>query len=274
MQYFNLGGGNSIRFATGTPVPTVDPDAQAFITAAAITDPTQQSAVNQLVVDLKADGLWTKMKAIYPFVGGTASTHKFNLKNPLDTDAAFRLVFNGGWTHSANGVKPNGTNGFANTFVVPNVNLINNNTHLSYYCRENISGAFIDFGTQYLGDLSTYNYTGTIYSDQYNRASGRSTATMSDTRGFVIGSRTASNIHKIFRNGSQVGTTNTGASSSLTVISNSIFFGAARLNLTEGIYFSSRQYAFASIGDGLTDTDAANLYTRVQTFQTTLNRQV
>jgi hypothetical protein len=274
MQYFNLGGGNSIRIATGTAAPTVDPDAQAFITAASITDPTQQSAVNQLVVDLKGYGVWSKMMALYPFIGGTASQHKFNLKDPRDLDAAFRLVFNGGWTHSANGVKPNGTNGFANTFVVPNVNLINNNTHLSYYCRENISGDFVDFGTQYLGDLSTYNYAGVIYSDQYNRASGRATATMSDTRGFVIGSRTASNIHKIFRNGSQVGTTNTGASSSLTVISNSIFFGAARASLSFAQYYSPRQYAFASEGDGLTDTEAANFYTAVQTFNTTLNRQV
>jgi hypothetical protein len=33
--------------------PSVDPDAQAFITAASITNPTQQSAVNTLVVDLK-----------------------------------------------------------------------------------------------------------------------------------------------------------------------------------------------------------------------------
>ena len=32
------------------------------------------------------------MKAIYPFVGGTATTHKFNLKDPADINAAFRLV--------------------------------------------------------------------------------------------------------------------------------------------------------------------------------------
>lgn len=54
------------KTASGTPV---DPDAQAFITAASITDPTQQSAINQLVVDLKGYNVWTKMKAIYPFVG-------------------------------------------------------------------------------------------------------------------------------------------------------------------------------------------------------------
>ena len=69
----------------------IDSDAQAFITAAGITDSTQQAAITNLVIGLKNDNLWTKMKAIYPFVGGTAASHKFNLKNPLDTNAAYRL---------------------------------------------------------------------------------------------------------------------------------------------------------------------------------------
>jgi phage-related protein len=37
---------------------------------------------------------------------------------------------------------------------------------------------------------------------------------------------------------------------------------------------TSRQYSFASIGDGLSPTEATNLNTAVQTFQTALNRQV
>jgi hypothetical protein len=38
--------------------------------------------------------------------------------------------------------------------------------------------------------------------------------------------------------------------------------------------YSGRETAFSSIGDGLTDTEAANYYTAVQTFQTTLSRNV
>ena len=50
-----IGYGNSVflRRSFGPGIPPVDPDAQAFITAAAITDPTQQAAINTLVVDLK-----------------------------------------------------------------------------------------------------------------------------------------------------------------------------------------------------------------------------
>jgi hypothetical protein len=39
-------------------------------------------------------------------------------------------------------------------------------------------------------------------------------------------------------------------------------------------YYTDRECAFASIGDGLTDTEAANFYTAVQAYQTTLSRQV
>ncbi len=76
-----------VRVASGG----TDADAQAFITATAITDLTQQTAINTLVTQLKTYGIWTKMKALYPFVGGTATAHKFNLKDPRDLDAAFRL---------------------------------------------------------------------------------------------------------------------------------------------------------------------------------------
>jgi hypothetical protein len=100
----------------GTTTPEIDANAQAFITAANITDATQQTAINNLVVGLKADGLWTGMTAIYPFVGGTATTHKWNLKDPRDLDVAYRLSFNGGWTHNSNGITGNGTNAYAETF--------------------------------------------------------------------------------------------------------------------------------------------------------------
>jgi hypothetical protein len=38
--------------------------------------------------------------------------------------------------------------------------------------------------------------------------------------------------------------------------------------------YSNRQCAFVTIGTGLTDAEALNLYNTIQTFQTTLGRQV
>jgi hypothetical protein len=275
MQYFNLGGGNSIRFATGTAAPIVDPDAQAFITAAAITDPTQQSAVNQLVVDLKADGIWSKMKAIYPFVGGTSSTHKFNLKNPLDTDAAFRLVFNGGWTHSSTGATPNGTNAFANTYFSPNPNQTKNNAHLSYYSRTNAVTSSLEIGVSNGGgfarNMTGYNFGGIAYTAINANITSRA-AVSNPTTGFLIGSRTTQ-LQEKYYSSTGLETVNNDSSAAPAISTFSMYLGAVN-NSNSGTFYSTKQCAFASIGDGLSDAELANFYTAVQTFNTTLNRQI
>ena len=93
----------------------LDVSATAFSNASGITDATQKSAINTLVKDLKRFGLWSKIKAFYPFVGGTAESHKWNLIDPRDLDAAYRLTFSGGWTHNTSGIKGNNTNTIADT---------------------------------------------------------------------------------------------------------------------------------------------------------------
>ena len=252
----------------------VDPDAQAFITAAAITDPTQQAAINTLVVDLKGYNVWSKMKAIYPFVGGTASTHKFNLKNPLDTDAAFRLVFNGGWTHSSTGAKPNGTNGYADTYLLPQTQISQNSVHVSSYARTSIVNSTENLIGCYGGAISSairISYEGgTTYRTETNNLFSGADFTNTIHNGFFVNSRISSSVYKSFRSGA---TLTTKTLPSLTPSHLRIFISAT--NGEGGISgYSKREQAFASIGDGLTDTEAANLYTAVQAFQTTLSRQV
>jgi hypothetical protein len=251
------------------PKFSFDADAQAFITAAAITDATQQIAINTLVVDLKGYGIWTKMKALYPFVGGTSSTHKFNLKNPLDTDAAFRLVFNGGVTHNSNGVKGNGTNGYANTFLNEQSILSLNSKNISLYVRNNVTtsnvtqmGVFISAASRFiLNFANSLNYSSlgggqVVHSLNY------------PVKGFVCMSRTNSSNFKYYQNNDAPVTK---TSSSAT--NNGNFFILA-LNNGSPSQYCPDNLAFASIGDGLTDAEAGNFYTAVQAYQTTLSRQV
>jgi hypothetical protein len=248
--------------------PAVDPDAQAFITAAAITNPTQQAAINTLVVDLKGYSIWTKFKAIYPIVGGTASQHKFNLKDPRDLDVAFRLNFATGWTHSATGMTPLFT--FANTFLIPNSVLSLNSTHISGYVRNNLSVTAPILSAE---DATTYNnglYIWPRWSGGYSVRTNDNTSqagASTDSRGFHITSRTASNSKKYYKNNATIFSLTT-ASTALNV--SSIYIGSSRNNTNYSLF----ETAFASIGDGLTDTDAANFYTAVQAYQTTLGRQV
>ena len=116
------------------------------------------------------------MKAIYPMVGGTATTHMYNLKDAQDTDAAFRLTFEGGWTHSATGALPNGTNGKANSHLVPNSDISSINAMSYGYYSRDTSGAnalgydmgsfeaaghsiiLIRFGNRFLYSINQTNY--------------------------------------------------------------------------------------------------------------------
>ena len=261
--------------------PAGDADALAFISAAAITDDTQKSAIDKLVVDLKGYGIWSKMKAIYPFVGGTAAQHKFNLKNPLDTDAAFRLVFSGGWVHSSTGAKPNGTNAYADTKLIPFNNLTNNNYHLSNYSRTQIittPDAAFDMGCSQANGviiaLSQYLNASTkkvLYAG--NVGYGFISADNTNTLGFQIGTRPSQTSAKMFMNNVSQGTV-TNENPFLLPVTNFLIATQFSGGLGAPYGFSSREKAFASIGDGLTDTEAANYYTAVQTFQTTLSRNV
>jgi hypothetical protein len=244
----------------------VDPDAQAFITAAAITDATEQSAINTLVTDLKGYSIWTKMKAIYPFVGSTASQHKWNLKDPRDLDAAFRLVFNGGWTHSSTGALPNGTNGYADTYLNDLSNLAQNSAHCSVYSRTNANGLLISIGSntygQNGGSKLTLNFANQAY---YSIHSGnQNNSSNTDTRGMFISNRTASTGTSLMISGAIT----THLETSQTPSNTTFKIGGIPS------FYDNKQLAFATIGDGLTNTDMTNLTTAVVAFQTTLSRNV
>ena len=53
-------------------------------------------AVNTLIKSFKRFNLWDKYYAIYPFLGATASSCKWNIKDIRDEDSAFRLIYPNG----------------------------------------------------------------------------------------------------------------------------------------------------------------------------------
>ena len=169
---------------------------------------------------------------------------------------------------------PNGSSAFADTKLIPNSILSLNSTHLSYYSRTNTSVNSAEIGSAdssgnapYLL-LQTRTATNRLVA-HINDNGGSTTFSNTNGSGFYTGNRTASNVKTTFKNGSKV-ITDTYASISMN--SNSIYLGA--YHASGGSAYSNKQCAFASIGEGLTDTDASNFYTAVQAYQTTLSRQV
>jgi hypothetical protein len=199
-----------------------------------------------------------------------ANQFKYNLKDPRDLDAAFRLVFNGGWTHSSTGATPNGTNGYANTYLSPSSVLAQNSASMGIYSRtNNASTLFTDYGAYdsygFWQRTRRTNDTGGGYA---NTTSDQYTANTSSLGLFCL-SRISSANFSFYKNGT--GTLFTSTSTGITSLS--IYIGAGNLNAA-AVEFSNRQYAFQYISDGLTDDDATNLYYSTQVFQTTLGRQV
>jgi hypothetical protein len=258
------------------PKSSFDPDAQAFITAAAITDPTQQGAINTLVVDLKGYNIWTKMKAIYPIVGGTAPQHKFNLKDPRDLDVAFRLTFSTGWTHSSTGIKGNGTTAFADSFFNLSTQTTGTNISAGVYIRDNTITAGASFGAvggvSFEGLQITPKFTdNNTYFGANNQITNGSGNFVTDTRGLFVVSKTGGTQTQLFRNGSLI---RTASPTTLNTPPNiNVVIGARRQSALIQNY-ESRQMAFVYFGDTLNSTEIANLYTAIQAFQTSLSRQV
>ena len=251
-----------------------DPDALRFITVTGISDDTQKNAINQLVKDLKNDVLWSKFQAIYPVIGGTAGTHKYNLIDPRDEDTAFRLDFTSHWSHTSNGMTPDGIADFANTHFVPDGNLVDrDDSHFCIYSRSDVMAA----DQQDLGcGVSTVELMikpGTAVIDfQDGRGAGNQMHFFFiNTLGLIFMTREGLSDLKAYQNtnwiGSAVGPHFVGLNT------RKIYLGAAN---DDGVAdnFSTRQLAFASIGTSMDSSEESLFYDIVQNYQTTLGREV
>jgi hypothetical protein len=261
-----LGLGTYIKIISGLNPSGYDPDAQAFfdrVTVAGGTlSATEQNATNQLVLDMKSTGIWTPMKAVYPMVGASAAACAQNLKS-----SSFTGTFFGGWTFASTGVKGNGTSGYMQTGFFPHLELNVNSNHQSVYNISNISTQTVDVGQTDLKWLTAISFSGTYY--VYNPTNTITlTGAATSMLNLSINTRRSSTDFKYFRNNAEIASSNS---------TNSQSFDTSQVTLSSSggtLYFSSREYAFMSLGDGLNDTQASNLYTAVQAFQTTLGRQV
>jgi hypothetical protein len=250
-----------------------DTDAQAFFTATGISNTTQKNAINQLVLDLKAASIWAKMDAIYPIVGGTAATHKYNLKNT----AQFQITFSGGLTHSATGIAPDGTTGYGDTALTPSTivgSYALNSAHLSYFSATNVAENSTLFGVSKTDNsLSTAlvpKWSDTNDYTTINQSSGPNSADYSTTAGLITGVRTATGYNMYL--GSTLVKAFTFASGTAGLPDQSIVIFANKQSSAVINNFTTRACKFASIGGGLTGSEVTALNTAVTTFNTTLGR--
>jgi hypothetical protein len=274
---FGVGVGVRVGGFTASSGGGFDPDAQAFFdrvtTAGGTLSTTEKTATNQLVLDMKSAGIWSSMKAVYPMVGASAAACAQNLKS-----SSFTSTFSSGWTFASTGVTPNGTSSYMNSNFVASTNgLSYDNNHLSFYSRTSAQSGAIQFYEMGSGNsagsdnLSLFIRRNTDLAgyDSGDFATNRATFSNTNGQGFYCGTAPTT-TSKYFKNG----TSQVSKSLSVKSVSNlNIYIGAFNEN-NATTYYSPRECAFASMGLGLTDTQASNFYTAVQAFQTTLSRNV
>jgi hypothetical protein len=246
-----------------------DFDAQAFfdrVTAAGGSlSATEKTAIDTLVRQMKADGSWTLMKAIYPMVGASAAACAQNLKS-----SSFTGTFSSGWTFSSQGastVKASGS--YMDTGLRASTNLTTTNTHNSYYNNLVISGdSHIVVGDGIIDSLWMGLYA--TQNGYYNAiACGFQNPTLGTTTAFFLANKQTSTTLKMIKNNTIV------LNASVLTTSFSSTQNVYLNNYNTATSFSAgSRCAFASMGDSLTDTQASDFYTAVQAFQTTLSRQV
>jgi hypothetical protein len=256
-------------------IASFDADAAAFfarVTAAGGTlSATEKNATNQLVLDLKANSLWTPMKAIYPMVGASAAACAQNLKS-----SSFTGTFYGGGTFSSAGYITNGSNQAMGTNLIPSTSLTLYSNHISIYNKSagNKNWIFANYddtrASISLAILNLPNYLGM----NCIVGGGGTSNTVTNSLGFFVNTRTSNNLMTIYKNNTNLSTSTTIAS--LLQPSGGLVIGATSYNtdITPTFGYSIVECSFASIGDGLNDTQESNFYTSVQAFQTTLGRQV
>ena len=222
---------------------------------------TEQNATKTLVADLKANGLWTPMKAVYPMVGASAAACAQNLKS-----SSFTGTFTSGWTFASTGIKGNGTSAYFNTTFNPNVDASLTGFSFGGYPRNNDTS-----GTQVSGCFDTtfsqHNLSdGNIFSGSIGQIISY---TANPSQRMFIHRRTSASFAESYRNGTSLAT----AITTSTGLPNINFTIGARNQSSISIY-DSHEYAFYFFGLSLTNQNALDLTTAVNTFQTTLSRNV
>jgi len=247
-----------------------------FIKATGIVDTKLKANLDSLITRARRHGWWDLCNVIYPLAGGTQGSCKYNLKDPRDADAAFRLSFIGGtWIFTFIAANP-GATGYGYTYFNPSTQIADpNSCHLSVYSMDDVPGGADN------ADIGAYDdsaHLGFYLStrDTYPDSSGKPLAEISKSvfqgtsqngAGFFLTTKTSASNASLYWGSSLVGQDSTAGSGNLPnldlFICNQNFTGSAE---PYDAGFSQRGFAFITIGSGINNTIEALMYLDISDF--------
>lgn len=248
---------------------SIDPMLAAFIAAqlgaGQTLTSTEISALSVYIASGRSDGWLSLMVALYPYVGGTATSHSFNLIDP----AQFQTIWSGTVIHNSNGIEGDGLTGIGDTELAGNTSIFTENLAFGAYNRTPGSETSYIIGAHGTNDVGMYNLfiPGLAIFDNTN-INGRLEFVPPSTfeQGLQICSRTSSSAIAAYQKGT-LQASDTFAQGDLPIGNFQILAGN---NSTP----SARNLSLAFISKGLNETLAVAFDTATQTLQTSLSRQV
>lgn len=259
---------------TNTPTPTpsgtsIDPDAAAYLADIVISGgtitPTIESAVDTLFTSLKSNGLYSKMLAFYPYVGGTAGSHAIN----ANLNKTYDITWYGGMSHGISGSTGNASNGYGDTNVP--MSAYTNLLYTSFGFYVNQAGTI---GRS--GGIAVSGY-GFIFSEGGNVVWRHGQVTSGnpglgitgDTRGMWSSVKEGSDVYNLYKNGNFYNT----RSSLLNISSDpGLTFYYFRANNPTNPNYSNTNLSFGYLSNNLLNSEISTLHSIINTFQTSLGR--
>lgn len=226
-----------------------------------------------------------KLFCYYPMIGGTATSTKFNLCNPLDTNAAHRINWFGGMTFDGGGAIPNGTNAYGLTYFYGGTtdgNLdFNKDYTIGFYDNDaNTTTGYEYFLGRLQGNMNVVMANNLSIGKLYNQdiadpvvrnILSPSSGSLADARGSNLAVRNGLSSFKTYNRGVNVyADTDTVSTNNVS----DIFLLFSRNNNGSIDSLSKRRAASIVIASAFSDAQAIAFSTAEQDFQTALHREV
>jgi hypothetical protein len=247
------------------------------------TTPTAQeiSYLNYIVDQYFVAGLWNKMYLIRPYLGSSANNNALNLRYPFKNRSSQFATFVGSPIHDSNGITNVG-NSYELAYLDGSV-LLDLNWHMSLYSRTDTNPNAA--GVVDMGFSNDFRFATMQIKSTSTRAGFKGqnievlTASPPTSDGsFTLSCLSGINNTKFIKNGSTLiveGTSTTIANGN----PRALVIGAPIIEDTVGYLgqpnrATNRNFAMATVGEGLSNAEILNKYTIDQAAQTIMLRQV
>lgn len=249
------------RFTVGA---SYDADAVTYFAAMSVQpDATRRELLNDLIVGLKADSLWSLLDLLYLVAAHDAQAGRLNARIP----GSYALATANSPTFTTDrGYAGDGTSSYLDTGFADNTGSVNwtqNSAAWGVYLNQQ-SGTSAAVGvsgstsSRIIPRTSTNNMTVRIHG-----ATEPIPPTVADGLGMSSGSRTSATSIAWYKNGAQTAT-NTSSASSAAVAGNVQLFRSSA-----GVFGAGRAAAMF-LGAGLSDAQQAAIYSRIVTYLTAI----